>query len=216
MSIPGTPEPEDVLRGQSISPITPGEPKIPTRERPFRSYMEGGKPNPLLESGKTPQISPFDLAHGKVPASGPTFHTLQEQAKIASSQLGDVATQLKTPKLKLKQSTKYLLKNKLKAANAHIMSASTKLGAKELAEGELPKGAGPIQRFLNLVTSGQNQLQEAQNMMSNLASKGQEISPGDMLLIQIKLSKAQQQIQFSSMLLGKAMDDLKLMMNIQL
>ena len=217
MSIPGTPGQEDVPRPDTVSPIKTGEQKLPGEAaRPFSSYMEGGPRNPLLEAGKTPQVSPFDLAHGKVPASGPTLTTLQEQAKMAHSTLGDISNQLQTPKLKLKRSTKYLMKNKLTAANAYIKSASAKMGAKQLPEEEVPSGASPLQKFLGLVTSGQNQLQEAQDFMKNIASKGDELKPGEMLLVQIKLSKAQQQIQYSSMLLGKAMDDLKMMMNIQL
>ena len=211
------PNPKDVLaRTKGLTPIQPGEPKIQQEVTPFRSFMAEGGPNPLLEAGKTPQVSTFDLAHGRVPAPGPTFQTIQDQTKAANSLLGDINNQLNTPKLKLKQSSKYLLKNKLNSANAHIQSASSKLGAPKAEEEETPAGAGPLQRFLGMVTSGQNQLKLTQQHLADIAASGKEMRPADMLMIQIKLSKAQQELEYSSLLLGKAVDDLKMMMNIQL
>ncbi len=183
--------------------------------RPFKPYMEGGRPNPLLESGKT-QVSPFDLAHGKVPAAGPTLNTIQEQSKMAQSTLGDITNQLQTPKLKLKQSTKYLLKNKLNSAKGHIKSASDKIGAPPVNDEQVPSGSGPLNKFLSLVTDGQNQLEATQQHLANLSKNGTQMKAADMLMIQIKLSKAQQELEYSSLLLGKAVDDLKMMMNIQL
>lgn len=210
--------PKNIVPSKATQPIQEGEQgvsKEPTG-KPFSSYMKSGETNPLIASGKTPQISPFDLAHGKVPASGPTFNTIQQQAKMAHSTLGDISSQLKTPKLKLKQSTKYLLKNKLNSAQGHIKSASQKMGAQEAAEQEVPKGSGILGKFLGLVSNGQNQLQATQDKLKDLAAKGDQMKPADMLLIQVKLSKAQQELEYSSLLLGKAVDDLKMMMNIQL
>lgn len=213
-----TPAPRDITEAtKATQPIREGEPQTAKDTvRPFRPYMEGKETNPLIAGGKTPQVSPFDLAHGKVPAAGPNFNTIQEQAKTAHATLGDITNQLKTPKLKLKQSTKYLLKNKLSSAKGHIKAASDKLGAPEAEEEEVPKGADPLQKFLALVSDGQNQLEQTQQQLSELSAKGEEMKPADMLLIQIKLSKAQQELEYSSLLLGKAVDDLKMMMNIQL
>lgn len=122
-----TPSPRDITdASKAAQPIREGEPKTARDTvRPFRPYMEE-QSNPLASTGKTPQVSPFDLERGRVPASGPNFHTLQEQAKAAQSTLGDINNQLNTPKLKLKQSTKYLLKNKLSSAKGHIKTASEK------------------------------------------------------------------------------------------
>lgn len=211
------PNPEDVTRPNTIKPITEGEPKTPQEGvRPFKPYMEGSEPNPLLNAGKSPQISPFDLAHGRVPAPGPNFNTIQAQAQSAHGTLGDIANQLNTPKLKLRQSTKYLLKNKLNSAKAHINAASEKLGAPNAGEEETSKGAGPLQRFLGIVTNGQHQLEATQQKLGQLSKQGDQLRPGEMLLVQLKLNKAQQELEYSSLLLGKAVDDLKMMMNIQL
>lgn len=215
----GIPNPKDVTEKTAITrPVGEGPQNAPDEAiRSFTSYMkEGGQTNPLMATGKNPQVSPFDLSHGKVPSPGPTLNSIQEQAKMATSTIGDINNQLNTPKLKLKQSTKYLLKNKLNSANGHIQSASTKLGAPLVGEEEDKEGGGPLQKFVNLVTSGQRQLDSTQAHLAAIAAKGEQMNPADMLMVQIKLNKAQQELEYSSMLLGKAIDDLKLMMNIQL
>lgn len=218
MTTPETPiGPEDVPRPPKAAPITPGEERMaPQTERPFSTYMKGAQPNPLIEGRKSPQITPFDLAHGQIPTAGPTFSTIQEQAKMAQTSLGDIANQLKTSKLKLKQSTKYLLKNKLGSAMGHLRSANNKLGGKEVPEEKAGAGAGILQKFLGVVTHGQNLLNESQKQLSELSLSGKEFNPAQMLAIQVKLSKATQELSYTSILLSKAVDDLKMMMNIQL
>jgi len=214
----GIPNPKDVTEQAGIVPrVGEGPSKEPEDQiRTFSSYMKGGEPNPLAATGKPTQASPFDLAHGRVPPPGPTLASIQDQAKVAGATMGDINTQLNTPKLKLKQSTKYLLKNKLSSAKGHIQSAATKVGAPIIEEEEQQGKGGPLQKFVNLVTSGQRQLDATQSMLAQISAKGEQMSPSDMLMVQIKLNKAQQELEYSSLLLGKAIDDLKMMMNIQL
>ncbi len=125
----GIPNPKDVTEQAGIVPrVGEGPSKEPEDQiRTFSSYMKGGEPNPLAATGKPTQASPFDLAHGRVPPPGPTLASIQDQAKVAGATMGDINTQLNTPKLKLKQSTKYLLKNKLSSAKGHIQSARPRL-----------------------------------------------------------------------------------------
>lgn len=215
MTTTGTPNPEDIPRANIVGPIGQEQQQLPPNLTAFQSYMEQTQPNPML-TPNVGQMSPFDLVHGQVPPAGPTLTTLVAQTNMAQSTLGDVSTQLNTPNLKLKPSTKYILKNKLASANAHIHSASAKAGAKEVPPQVVPDGAGPIQKFLSLVTDGQNQLEETQNQLNAISSKGESLNPADMLLVQIKLNKAQQELAFSSMILSKAVDDMKMLMNIQL
>lgn len=217
MTMPGTPSPEDVTRPVAPNPIGEGESgQMPEATRSFQSYMQTTEANPLLAGGKSMQVSPFDVAQGQVLAAGPTFQTIQAQAKSAQTVLGDISTQLNTPNLKLRQSSKYILKNKLASAGALIRSAGSKLGAQEQPLSEVASGSSPIQRFLTLVTDGQYQLEAAQEQIKALQNRGDALSPGDMLLIQIKLNKAQQELEYSSLLLSKAVDDMKMLMNIQL
>jgi hypothetical protein len=215
MTIPaGTPAPDaEINRPNIITPVGEESKQLPTE--PFKSYMQGANPNPLL-APKTTQVSPFDLAHGQPPPAGPTMNTLLAQATQAQSTLGDLSTQLTTPNLKLKQSSKYILKNKLSSAKANIQSASAKMGVPPAPDTEVPPGAGPLQKFLAMVTDGQHQMEGAMGLLKGLKDKGESLSPGDMLLVQIKMNKAQQELEYSSILLSKAVDDIKMLMNIQL
>ena len=207
----------DNLRPERIDPTKRigEEAKVPsTPSRSFETFMQ--QPNPLTQS-PTQSLSPFDLAHGQtvLPAT-PTPETLMAQAKMAQTTLGDVSTQLSTPNLKLKQAHKYLLKNKLTDANAHLRAANIKLGAETPEEKALPPGTGPVAKFLNFVTDGQNQLDSSIRQLSAIKDKGMQMNPADFLLVQIKLNKAQQEIEYSSVLLSKVIDDMKTLMNIQL
>ncbi|MCI0381453.1 MAG: hypothetical protein L0207_00140 [Chlamydiae bacterium] len=215
MTTPGTPKPEDVSRINVPQPIGEEAKQPPPGAADFQSYM-GAESNPLLTSPQPTQVSPFDLAHGGALPSGSTLTTLMAQTKTAHVALGDVYNQLQTPKLKLKQSSKYILKNKLSSAKSMIRSASAKMGAEMGEEKEVDSRASPIEKFVGLVTDGQIQLELARKQLESLKDKGESLSPADMLQIQIKLNKAQQLIEYSSLLLSKAVDDMKMLMNIQL
>jgi hypothetical protein len=174
-------------------------------------------PGVSANPGATPSQSPFSLAQGQnVLASTPTFDTLITQTQAAQNALGGIKTQLNTPNLKLKASQKYLLKNKLSDANGHLRSANSKLGGEPGPEPETPAGGGPVNKFLAYITDGQNQINGAKLQLQQMKDQGGVISPGDMLLVQIKINKAQQEIEYASVLLSKAVDDLKTLMNIQL
>jgi hypothetical protein len=188
-----------------------------TTAQPFSSYMEEAKSSTLGGPAKTPLASPFEIAAGQttLPAT-PTLATLTGQVVNAQSTLGDVNSYLNNPNLKLKQSSKYLLKNKLGDANTHIRTAATRLGVEEKKEEEISPGSGPIARFVNYVTNGQNLLESSKQRLNQMKELGENIKPADFLLIQVQLNLAQQSLEYSSVVLSKAMDDIKMIMNIQL
>ena len=210
--------PESILP-TNIKPtksIEPGEEKQPQPEQSFESYMKPGQEG---EQGgvKSGQITPFELAtqSANIQNTTPTMDSLVSQMNSTSSVLGDLQNQLNTKNLKLKQSQKYLLRNKLSSANDNIRSASDKTGVDVGPTPSSNTRQNPITRFLSLVTDSQTQLNQAQNMINGMKANGKMINPGDMLLIQIKLAKAQQELEYSSVLLSKAVDDIKTMFNIQ-
>lgn len=140
------------------------------------------------------------------------------QVKHAHSTLGDISNQLNTPKLKLRSSDKYLLKNKLNNTTANLRAVNAKLGTNEEKQEEaLPaKFQGPLGRFMNLLADGQQQLVSAQKQLQSLKSKGSSLAPADFLLIQVKLNKAQQELDFTSVLLSNAVSGFKTLMQVQL
>lgn len=211
--------PEDISGATNIDPtkaIQSGEEHEPQPGQSFQSYMQEGQ-GPGQTPGRPGEVTPFDLAsQGQLPGSGPSTDTLLGQMNSASSVLGDLQKQLNTKNLTLKQSQKYLLRNKLSSANQNIRSAASKAGVDVGPPPSATARATPINKFLALLTDGQTQLHNAQGMVQKLNSTGKMLNPGDLLLIQIKLAKAQQELEYSSVLLSKAVDDVKQVFNIQI
>lgn len=213
-----TSKPDDVTRLDPTKRLgdeqkTGGAPNAPSGQ-PFESYMEQAAQASKPQG--TPGISPFDLPQTGAPlAAAPTFDTLLTQVKSAHGMLGDINTQLQTPNLKLKQSSRYLLRNKLGDANKNIKAANAKLGA-ETPPPPPSAGGGIIGKFLDYVSDGQSNLMAAQNQLLSMKEKGDGLNPGDFLAIQLKLAHAQQNIEYASIMLGKAVDDMKTLFNVQI
>jgi hypothetical protein len=188
---------------------------VPTQ--PFSSFMQQGPASPMANAGKSPLISPFALMQGQAPtAAMPSFDTLLTQVSSVQSTLGDINTHLNTPKLKLKASTKYLAKSKLADANDNLRTFNAKIGAQIPAEPDPAMFKGPLGKFFSYIQDGQAQMEQAKIQLQDLKNKGENISPGDFLLVQLKLNKAQQLLEFSSVLLSNAVSSMKQLMQIQL
>ena len=199
----------------AIMPVSAGEEKLATSTQSFASYMENASVSQSA-AGKPQMISPFDLA-SQTPKSGivsPNLATIQSSMNLAQNTLGDLQSQLNNPNLKLKASQKHLVQNKLEDVNINLQSASGKLGVAPVESSS--SGTGPLAKYLNYVSDGMNQLQAAQNQIAHLQEKGTNLGPADFLTIQLKLNKAQQEIDFTSMLLSKAVEGVKTLMNVQI
>ena len=107
------------------------------------------------------------------------------------------------PDLKFKRQHQYLLQNKLSDANDHLRAANNRLGLPPTEADATPTQAGPIEKFLGYVTDSQNQLLAAQNKLQDLSNSGQQLNPGSLLLLQVQLGQAQQELEYASTLLGK-------------
>lgn len=191
--------------------LTPGKPG-----EGFESYMEKAGMQ-TQGTGGTVATSPFDLANAQTPlAAGPNFDTLMSQVKSSQVMLGDMSTDLNTKGLKLKQSQRNLLGSKLKNANNYLKAANVKMGSEPLSPPPTATGGGIMGKFLNYVSEGQGNLAAAQQQLLNLKGKGDALKPADFLSIQMKLGNAQREIEYSSIMLSKAVDDFKTLMNIQL
>lgn len=189
-------------------------PKSTPDKSTFEGYKESAPSAPSASSSTN--ISPMDLAAKETVSQTPTFQTLLAQSQNVQDTLGNVQNQLNTPNLKFKKSQATLLNSKLTQANEHLKAANEKMGANVPRDTKLPPNANPLTRYLSMVTDGQNKLVEAQTQLKNLNKEGTKLQPGDFLLIQVKLAQAQQEMEYSSVLLNKMVDALKQMMNIQL
>ena len=214
-SIPDNINPADKIG--AMMPVGEDQHDSMANTQAFSSYMQN---NPAVDSGsnKAQMISPFDLAQ-QGPKSGmptPNVGTIMSQVQLAQNSMSDLQSQLSYPDLKLKASQKYIVKNKLTDANANLRAANAKLGSPILDSRPHGNISGPLGTFLNYVSDGMNQLDSAKQQLASLKSQGHNLTPADFLMIQIKMNKAQQEIDFTSTLLGKCVDDFKQLMNIQL
>lgn len=191
----------------------PGGPTPLSQPGSFEEYMQKAGQTP---TGKPPGVSPFDLAHQQTPLTqGPTFDSLLAQTKSVQGMLGDINNDLQTKNLKLKQSDRASLRSKMTSANQYLKAANVKLGA-EVPEPPPSTSRGIVGKFLDYVSEGQSNIVAAQQQLMNLKQKGENLKPADFLAIQLKLAHAQQEIEYASIMLSKAVEDLKTLFNIQL
>lgn len=212
--------PEKITTPSSIDPsksIQPGDQEQSKPTGDFQSFMQDGQ-GPQAAGGKPEGPSPFDLAAGGQQAAmtGPTHESVLGQMNSAASVLGDLQSQMSNKNLNLRQSQKYLLRNKLTSANQNIRTAASKAGVDTGPPITQFSRQSPINKFLGMISDSQSQLSSAQSQIQNLNANGQSMNPGDILLIQVKLAKAQQELEYSSVLLSTATSDIKTLFNIQL
>jgi hypothetical protein len=200
----------------SSQPVKEG----PTPQAPgsgFQGYMsEASKASAKgFTPAQGPGVSEALQAARAAQTAGPSFETLIAQVGTSQDSLANVRNQLNTKGLQFKRSQQHLLRNKLSDASTYLRAANSRLGA-ETPPMQPQTGARPIERFINYVTDGENQLTAAQQKIAEMQSKGGELRPADFLLIQVKMGQAQQEIEFSSTLLAKVIDSIKQTLNIQL
>ncbi len=216
MAIPPDKSPDRINPGKPAEsldkPIDPG--KTPTG---FDSYMQGaGNKTPPGTPATPGGPTPMSVANGSSVASGSvTFDSVLAQAKQAHDSLGTVEKQLNDQNLKLKRSQSHLVRQKLTDANSYVRTAGSKLGL-QLPEGKMPPGASGVTRFLAMVNEGQDQLMQVQEQLKKMAASGASINPGEMLSVQVKMGLAQQEISYTSTLLGKVIQSITQLMNTQL
>ena len=216
VTTPPDKSPDPITGGKSMEPIE--KPMTPPSTAGFDTYMQKtpGSPKQAGPGSGSQGPTPIDLS--KTPTfqtAGPTFNTLLAQAKTAQDSLGTVKDQLNTPNLKFKRSQSHLMKNKLSDANSYIRSAGAKLGIEAPAM-KMPSGATPLDRFLMYVNDGQDQLLSVQQKLKELSASREDIRPGDMMYLQVKMGLAQQEIEYSSTLLSKVISSITTIMNTQL
>lgn len=214
MSIPSDKSPDRIAPGKPLEP--PGQPISPGQAPAgFESYMKGTGTPP-----GTPQTAgganPMEVARGpSLSTAGLSFDTLLAQAKNAHDSLGTVEKQLNDKNLKLKRSQSHLVRQKINDATSYIRSAGAKLGLQS-PEAKMPPGAAGVARFIAMINDGQDQLAQVQEQLKKLSASGKSINPGEMMSIQVKMGLAQQEIEYTSTLLGKVITSVTQLLNTQL
>ncbi len=169
----------------------------------------------LMQEKTTGEISPLQVSNKKTAAEAPSMEGLLKQLENADGMLKKFNNILQFPQLKLKESHKRLLNTKLKNAMADIDGAA-KASKTKILEKTDTSNMQPVAKFISFVGDGHSQLSEARNNLSEMVKKKKQITPANMLLMQVKIAQAQQEIEFSSILLSKVVEGIRQTLNIQI
>lgn len=155
-----------------------------------------------------------NLAH--ISNSGP--EAVKAQAKNMISQIEHVKTQLSQAQTDIKPSYQTLLRNRLTHIDDNLKIALNKAGVEYTPPTTADVGAAgktnAIHKFLSFLTNSQRQLENLHVAVDAVNQKGQ-ITPANMLAIQMKMGYVQQQIELFTSLLNKALESTKTIMNVQ-
>ena len=146
-----------------------------------------------------------------------TPQALQAQAKDLISQIDKVKSQISQTQTDIKPSYQTLLRNRLGHIDDNLKIALQKAGIEYTpppAVAETGK-TNPVQRFVDLLTNSQRHLENLGSTIENLNLTGAQLSPANMLAIQMKMGYVQQQIELFTSLLNKALESTKTIMNVQ-
>jgi hypothetical protein len=204
-----SPDPSDrIFAGQPVQPRP--VPQAPPEG--LRAYAENPQGPPKAFSTQSPATIQAALP---TPSGGPSIDTLVSQVGMSQDSLAQIRNQLNTNNLAFKRSQQHLLRNKFQDATTDMRAANAKMGA-ETPQAPPMAGMRPIERFLSYVTDGENQMQAAQDKLAEISKQGEQLRPADMILVQIKLAQAQQELEYSSGFLAKVIDSLKTVLSTQL
>jgi hypothetical protein len=141
---------------------------------------------------------------------------LVAQADDVVNQIETIKTKLKTPNLELHPTTQTLLQNKLSHIDENLRVALNKAGLEYHPSTHLEnKTVNPIERFFGFLTHGQTQLASLSSEVNQMHLNNKEISPANMLRIQMKVGYITQEIEFFTAVLNKALESTKTIMNVQ-
>lgn len=159
-----------------------------------------------------------DLSLNTHKLSQATNATLVSQTQEAITQIDKIKKSLNDPNASVKKSAQQLLNSKLEHIDESLKVALSKAGIEYVPSAEAAKPSGrinPVERFLSFLTDGQSQLMKLGDELKTMHTKGADVSPVNMLAIQVKVGMIQQELELFSTLLSKGLDSVKTIMNIQ-
>lgn len=143
---------------------------------------------------------------------------LVAQANEAIQKIESVKHTLATsPDLQLRGSLQSSMKNSLSHIDENLKIALSKAGVEYNPNQPVAgnEATNPIERFLGFLTHGQSSLENLTAELSQAHLKKGEISPADMLSVQIKIGYIQNEIDFFTTALNKFLESTKTVLNVQ-
>lgn len=185
-----------------------------TGEQKSTRNIVSEKVEPVTKSSLMDEVRNLNLKVDRFSKVNPKV--LVAQADEVVKQIETIKNKLKTPDLELKPTTQTLLQNKLSHIDENLRVALSKAGVEYNPNTHLEnKTVNPIERFLGFLTNGQQQLASLGNEINQMHLNDKEISPANMLRIQMKVGYITQEVEFFTAVLNKALESTKTIMNVQ-
>jgi len=181
----------------------------------FESLMQESE---NMQKGVTaaPQgLSPAQVQPTPPGQPAPSLDSVLSQVGTAQDSFTSLQNKLNTKNLQLTNSQRQLLRSKLSNSTTHLRAVNEKLGVQAPAT-PTTTGQGPLGRLFGYLSDGEMQLNTAQAQLNKMKANGDTMKPADFMLIQIKLNQAQQELDYSSILLSKVVSGLTQLLNTQL
>lgn len=137
------------------------------------------------------------------------------QAQEVMGKIDQLKAKLNTPNLELKGSVQQDLKNKLSHIDDNLRVAMSRTGLEYTPPPAAQKSENVINRFLGLLTDSQDKLQNLTADIQRIDTNNQSVTPATMLVLQMKVGMMQQEIEFFTTVLNKALESTKTIMNVQ-
>lgn len=170
------------------------------------------------EQLKTSLMDEIRNLHRQVDASTKASpEQLGQQVETVIAKIDDLKAKLSTPNLEIKQSVQNILQNKLDHIDGNLKVALDKAGLEypPPTKTERHSLATPITRYLDFLTDGQEKLGMLGSEVAKMGANGRQFSAADMIAMQIKVGYVQQELEFFTSLLNKALESTKTIMNVQ-
>jgi len=204
------------------------ETKVTERTQPvegkFESMMDKKLPeqDAALKTAASDKPNVEDIAREQSPVQNQnqavTNQDLVAQTSEASQRIEQIKAELETPDLDIKKPVRRLMRNKLTHIDDDLRIALSKAGTEPV---DAPLGAGGegvpnvATKFFDHLTHAQYQLDHLGSYLQAMVDTGKELAPANMLAIQIKVNKVQQELEFFTNLLNKSLESTKALMNVQ-
>jgi hypothetical protein len=222
MEVRQTNLPEEDVTSQKMGSATDQEQKRQQNQSNSDSDEVEGVSGTQKSKGKERLSASDSIEHNRSQADSKqvTMEDLKKQSNEIVSKIEKSKAQLaqaKEDNVEIKPSYQKLLKNHLSHIDDNIKIASSKLGVEPTAATAAAetKSTNPIEKFLNMLTNSQHEMNNFEKTINDITVNGTEMSPGKMLALQVKASLISNELELFSNLLNKALEATKTIMNVQ-
>ncbi len=204
-------------RSVAANKYTPDEVRVTPDKEKFDAAMANGNAQVgKIDNGNVSLLDEVKQLNRKVESAASVDpQQLAMQSKDVINQIEQIKSRLSDPQSEIRDDYKRILRNKLEHIDENLKVALDKAGLPYVPLQPVEGENTPVQRFLSLLTGGQEQLKTLGGELQSYAAADTHISPANLLLVQLKVNYIQQEVEFFTGVLNKALESTKTIMNVQ-